>query len=195
MTAMPTLRPAKRIALAATATASGVFLLLALKPHTTATAAIAPATAPSAPSGGSGSQSAGAGGSAGPSGTPGSASGSGAGSAGSSGTSGASGGSSGGSSSSGTGGTRTVDGDTIQTRYGPVQVRVTLTGGKLTGVSVLQVPDRNGRDQEISSFSVPQLTQEALAAQSARIDSVSGATYTSEGYVQSLQSALDKANG
>jgi uncharacterized protein with FMN-binding domain len=88
-----------------------------------------------------------------------------------------------------------VDGDTVQTDYGPVQVRITLTGGKLTAVTVLQVPQESPRDQEIAGFAVPQLTQEALAAQSAHIDAVSGATYTSEGYVQSLQSALDKAGG
>lgn len=93
------------------------------------------------------------------------------------------------------GGVRTVDGDTIQTRFGPVQVRITLTGSKITAVTVLQVPDENGRDQEIAEFSVPQLTQEALDAQSAGIDTVSGATYTSEGYIRSLQSALDRSGG
>ncbi|WUH89511.1 FMN-binding protein [Streptomyces sp. NBC_00433] len=89
--------------------------------------------------------------------------------------------------------TRTVDGDTVQTRYGPVQLRITLNGGRITAVSAIRVPDGNPRDREIAGFAVPQLTQEALAAQSAHIDTVSGATYTSEGYVQSLQSALDKA--
>jgi uncharacterized protein with FMN-binding domain len=88
---------------------------------------------------------------------------------------------------------RTVTGDAIDTRWGPVQVRVTLTGSKITKVETLVVPDSNGRDQEINSFAVPILTQEALAAQSAQIDTVSGATYTSEGYAGSLQSALDKA--
>jgi uncharacterized protein with FMN-binding domain len=86
-----------------------------------------------------------------------------------------------------------VDGDTVQTQYGPVQLEITVSGGRLTAVKTLQVPDQNPRDQEIASFAVPQLTQEALSAQSAKIDSVSGATYTSGGYVQSLQSALDKA--
>ncbi|MEU3463510.1 FMN-binding protein [Streptomyces sp. NPDC006733] len=99
------------------------------------------------------------------------------------------------STGSAAGGVRTVDGDTVQTRFGPVQVRVTLTGTKITAVSVLQVPDENGRDQEIAEFSVPQLTQEALDAQSADIDTVSGATYTSEGYISSLQSALDRSDG
>jgi uncharacterized protein with FMN-binding domain len=86
-----------------------------------------------------------------------------------------------------------VDGDTVQTRYGPVQLRVTVTGGKITAVTAVQLPQDNPRDEEISGFAVPQLTQEVLAAQSAQVDTVSGATYTSEGYLQSLQSALDKA--
>jgi uncharacterized protein with FMN-binding domain len=86
-----------------------------------------------------------------------------------------------------------VTGDTVQTRFGPVQVQVTLTGTRISAVTVLQVPTENPRDQEIAQYAVPQLTQEAITAQSASIDTVSGATYTSEGYVQSLQSALDKA--
>ncbi|MFG1807744.1 FMN-binding protein [Streptomyces sp. NPDC049040] len=93
----------------------------------------------------------------------------------------------------GTAATRTVQGDTVQTRYGPVQLRITLHAGVITAVSVVQVPDGNPRDREIAGFAVPQLTHEALAAQSAQIDTVSGATYTSQGYIQSLQSALDKA--
>lgn len=98
----------------------------------------------------------------------------------------------GGTSANGSGG-RTVTGDTIDTRWGPVQVRVTLSGGKITNVEPVRLPDGNPRDEEINGFAVPQLTQETLSAQSARIDSVSGATYTSDGYIQSLQSALDRA--
>jgi len=105
---------------------------------------------------------------------------------------GTSGGSSGGSSASGT---RTVTGDTIQTRWGPVQVRITLKGGRLTEVTAVQYPTDNPRDQEINSFALPRLRSEALQAQSANIDTVSGATYTSDGYRQSLQSALDSAGG
>jgi uncharacterized protein with FMN-binding domain len=90
-------------------------------------------------------------------------------------------------------GTKTVTGDTIQTRWGPVQVRVTLKNGKITDVTAVSYPSDNPRDQEINSYALPQLRREALAAQSARIDSVSGATYTSDGYRQSLQSALDSA--
>ncbi|MGW0286650.1 FMN-binding protein [Streptomyces sp. NPDC003236] len=90
-------------------------------------------------------------------------------------------------------GTRTVTGDSVQTRWGPVQVRVTIRGGKLTDVTAVTYPTENPRDQEINSYAVPQLRREALDAQSAQIDSVSGATYTSDGYRQSLQSALDSA--
>lgn len=96
-------------------------------------------------------------------------------------------------SSAGSSGTRTVQGSTIDTQWGPVQLQVTLTDGKITKVTALQLPDGNQRDREINDFAVPQLTQEALSAQSARIDAVSGATYTSDGYIRSLQSALDKA--
>ncbi|KAB1989428.1 FMN-binding protein [Streptomyces triticiradicis] len=98
--------------------------------------------------------------------------------------------SSGGSKSTGT---RTVTGDSVQTRWGPVQVRITLKDGKITESAAVVYPSDNPRDQEINSYAIPQLRRETLAAQSARIDSVSGATYTSDGYKQSLQSALDSA--
>ncbi len=98
-------------------------------------------------------------------------------------------------SAGGTAGSRTVEGDAVQTQYGPVQLRVTLSAGRITAVSAVKVPDSSPRDQEIADFAVPRLTKEALAAQSARIDTVSGATYTSEGYIRSLQSALDQAHG
>ncbi|MEU0035606.1 FMN-binding protein [Streptomyces sp. NPDC006333] len=101
------------------------------------------------------------------------------------------GGSSGGTRSTGT---RTVTGDTVQTRWGPVQVRVTLKNGRITDVTAVSYPSQNPRDQEINSYAIPQLRREALAAQSAGIDSVSGATYTSDGYRRSLQSALDSTN-
>lgn len=91
-------------------------------------------------------------------------------------------------------GTGTLTGDPIDTQYGTVQVAATLTHGKLTAVRVLQAPDQNGRDQQIASYALPRLTQEALGAQSAHIDAVSGASYTSQGYIQSLQSALDQAH-
>jgi len=74
-----------------------------------------------------------------------------------------------------------------------VQVRITLSGGRITAAETVQVPNESRRDVEINNAAVPQLVQETLQAQSARIDTVSGATYTSEGYLQSLQSAIDAA--
>jgi len=88
---------------------------------------------------------------------------------------------------------KTVTGDAAQTRYGPVQLQVTFSGKKITKIQVLEYPTESGRDQEINSYAIPQLNQQAMSAQSANIDGVSGATYTSEGYQQSLQSAIDKA--
>jgi uncharacterized protein with FMN-binding domain len=86
-----------------------------------------------------------------------------------------------------------VAGDAIDTRYGVVQVQVTLTGNHIDNVSFLQLTAFDGRSQEINSAAAPILLQETLSAQSAQIDNVSGASYTTDGYVQSLQSALDKA--
>ncbi|MFJ1793998.1 FMN-binding protein [Kitasatospora griseola] len=97
------------------------------------------------------------------------------------------------SSTAASGGARTVTGSAINTRYGPVQVRVTLDGSAISKIDVIQYPNRDRRDQEINSYAVPELNQEAMAAQSAHIDVVSGATYTSDGYTRSLQSALDQA--
>ncbi|WP_327186720.1 FMN-binding protein [Streptomyces sp. NBC_01334] len=109
------------------------------------------------------------------------------------GSSGTSGGTTGSSGSAATG-TRILTGDSVQTRWGPVQVRVTLKDGKLTDVTAVTYPQENPRDQQINAYAVPQLTREALTAQSADIDTVSGATYTSDGYRESLQSALDSAS-
>lgn len=88
---------------------------------------------------------------------------------------------------------KTYDGTAIQTRYGTVQVQVTVAAGKLTNVAFLQLTSDDGRSAEINSQAGPMLLQETLSAQSGNIDTISGATYTSEGYVQSLQSALDQA--
>ena len=95
--------------------------------------------------------------------------------------------------SSTAGSTKTVTGQTAQTRWGPVQVQLTVTAAKVTAVTVLQQPSGNGRDVEINNAALPVLKQETLQAQSAQIDSVSGATVTSDGYLTSLQSALDQA--
>jgi uncharacterized protein with FMN-binding domain len=91
------------------------------------------------------------------------------------------------------GGAKTVTGAAWPTIYGPVQVQLTVKAGKVTAVSATEYPQDTPRDYEINSFAIPQLNSEALAAGSAKIDAVSGATYTSQGYVGSLQSALDKA--
>ena len=125
---------------------------------------------------------------------PGSSSGSG--SSGSSSGAGSSSGSSSSGSSSGSGSsssTKTYNGDSVMTRWGVVQVQISVAGGKVTSANVLQVPSDNPRDQEINSYAVPILNQEVVSAQSANIDMVSGATVTSDGYLQSLQSAFDKA--
>ncbi|MFJ1708894.1 FMN-binding protein [Kitasatospora sp. NPDC088346] len=97
------------------------------------------------------------------------------------------------SATSAGGPSRSVTGDAANTRYGAVQVRVTLDGGRIAKIEVIRYPSHDRRDQEINSFALPQLNQEAIAAQSAHIDAVSGATYTSDGYTRSLQSALDQA--
>ena len=105
--------------------------------------------------------------------------------------------SSGSSSGSASGGSssaaRSVTGDAVSTRYGNVQVKITVANGKVTAAEVTQVPWSDHRDQQINSRAVPILNDEAVAAQSSNIDMVSGATFTSDGYIQSLQSALDQA--
>jgi uncharacterized protein with FMN-binding domain len=100
------------------------------------------------------------------------------------------------SASSGSGASttaRTITGAVETTMYGPMQVKVTLDGSKITNVSVVQETNDGQESQQIDSFSIPKLTAETLTAQSARIDTVSGATQTSDGYIGSLQSALDQA--
>jgi uncharacterized protein with FMN-binding domain len=89
---------------------------------------------------------------------------------------------------------KTVTGTVAQTQWGPVQVQITVQGKKILSATVLQIPSGNPRDQEINSYAVPILNQEASAASSARIDTVSGATVTSDGYIQSLQAAIDTAH-
>lgn len=88
----------------------------------------------------------------------------------------------------------TVNGTVTQTRWGPVQIQAVIVGTKITDVRVLQHPTGNSRDDQINAFALPQLRQQVLRAQSARIDGVSGATVTSDGYRQSLQAALDAAH-
>jgi len=90
-------------------------------------------------------------------------------------------------------GTKTGTGSVIRTAYGPVQVRVTMRGDQLVDVQALQLPSDRSRSARISQEAGPILRTEALRAQSANIDIVSGASYTSEGYARSLQSAIDAA--
>lgn len=89
-------------------------------------------------------------------------------------------------------GSGTFTGAVVQDPYGQVQVQVTLVGGKITAVTALQLPSQ-GRSGFISQSVAPILQGEAISAQSGKINTVSGATYTSEAYAQSLQSALDQA--
>ena len=121
----------------------------------------------------------------------GSASGSGSGSATSG--SGSSGSGSSGSAGQSSTAASTVTGDSVGTPYGPVQVRVAVDGSTITDVTVLQYPDQDGHSVQINQYALPQLINETLDAQGSGISMVSGATYTSQGYLQSLQSALDQA--
>lgn len=89
---------------------------------------------------------------------------------------------------------KTVNGAAVDTTYGPVQVQVKIRSGRVVSATAIDYPQGSGRDREINSYAIPILQRETVSAQSAQIDTVSGATYTSEGYTQSLQSALDAAH-
>jgi uncharacterized protein with FMN-binding domain len=91
------------------------------------------------------------------------------------------------------GGVTTVTGAAASTQFGPVQVRITVSAGKVVSATAIDYAT-GGRDGEINSYAIPMLQTETLTAQSAQIDTVSGATFTSQGYMQSLQSALDQAH-
>jgi hypothetical protein len=174
----------RRVLLAVSGTVAGLVMLLSFKSHTASTAAAglsagSPGTAPAAGGGSAAGSVTGTGRPAYLPGPPGS------------GRSGS--GSSGSGTGSGGSAATVASGRAISTMYGPMQVQATLTGGKLTKVTVLQHTDLGTESQQIDATAIPELTREALAAQSARIDAVSGASYTSSGYIQSLQSALDKA--
>ncbi len=93
-----------------------------------------------------------------------------------------------------TGGTP-FTGPTIETIWGPVQVQIAVSGGRVVDVEALQLPSDRSRSARISQFSAPILRSEAIQAQSARVDVVSGATYTSRAYAQSLDAALKRAQG
>jgi uncharacterized protein with FMN-binding domain len=166
----------RRAILAICATAVGLVLLLSFKTHTQSAA---PGTSPAAAIGTP---------------TPGSGAAGGTAAAGASATPAARGSAAPANSAAAqSGAAKTVTGAAWPTIYGPVQVRITVTGGKVTAVAATEYPEETPRDYQINSFAIPELNSEALAADSAKIDAVSGATYTSGGYVGSLQSALDKA--
>jgi uncharacterized protein with FMN-binding domain len=122
-------------------------------------------------------------------------------SSGTTGSAGSSGSSSGGSSGGSGGSTTTTSGladgsytgDAVNTAFGPVQVQITVSGGSITDVTVPEYPNGNSRDVQINQYALPQLVSETVSAQSAHINMISGATYTSQGYLQSLQSAIDQA--
>ena len=92
----------------------------------------------------------------------------------------------------GTGGT--FAGDVVQTRFGPVQVQITVSGGTISDVTALQLTDDGGRSVQISNYAAPLLREEVLQAQSANVQTISGATVTSDAYLTSLQAALDAAH-
>jgi uncharacterized protein with FMN-binding domain len=165
----------RRAVLAFGSTVAGLILLLSFRSHTSSTASAGVSAA-------------------------GTSSGSSAGAAGSGSSGGSAGGSTTGSGASASAppsappGGKVVTGDVINSAYGPSQVAVTLSGNKITKVTVLQHTDDGVNSQQIDGNALPKLTAETLAAQSAKIDAVSGASYTSAGYIKSLQSALDKAS-
>jgi FMN-binding protein len=171
----------RRAVLAFGSTVAGLILLLSFRSHTAT-----PASAGVSAAGTSSTSSAGA---AGNGSSGGSGGGSMAGSAAPSASPSAAGGATGGTTAGG----KVVTGEVVNGPYGPSQVAITLSGGKITKVTVLQHTDDGENSQQIDGNALPKLTAETLTAQSAKIDAVSGASYTSAGYIKSLQSALDKA--
>ena len=153
----------RRVILAIVATAAALVFVLSFKTHPPTVAAISPASANGSPNPGAGAAASSASASR-PAGTK-----------------------------SGSGGAKTVTGLAVNTAYGPVQVQITVKGGKVTNAQATVYPQETPRDEQINAYAIPQLNQETVAASSARIDAVSGATYTSQGYIGSLQSAVDQA--
>jgi uncharacterized protein with FMN-binding domain len=160
----------RRVALAIVSTVTGLIILLSFKTHPSATTASSAIIGTANPGGGT---------------TTGSGSSSSTASTGSS--------TSSGTHAANSSATKTVTGDAVDTRYGPVQIQIRVKNGKITAVGAVQYPNNDPRDAQINAYAIPQLNQEVLSAQSAQINMISGATYTSEGYLSSLQSALDKA--
>jgi uncharacterized protein with FMN-binding domain len=88
---------------------------------------------------------------------------------------------------------KTVTSDSVSTPYGPVQLKVTFTDGKVTKIEPVSLPSNDPKSQEINAYAGPQLQASALSKKDGTVDAVSGATFTSNGYQAALQSALDKA--
>ena len=88
--------------------------------------------------------------------------------------------------------TRSATGSDVQYQFGDIEVKVTMTGSRITDVAVVKADVYDQRSAQIDQYAIPQLRSQALSAQSAHIDGISGASYTSAAYEQSLQSAIDK---
>jgi uncharacterized protein with FMN-binding domain len=157
----------RRVILTIVTTAVVLVLLLSFKSHS-GTSALVPAAVSPSPGQGTGDQS--------------------------TGDTSKAGATSGGTPAGGTpAGARTVTGSAVMTIYGPVQVKITVANGKVTTAQAIEYPDGTPRDYQINSYAIPELQQETVGVSSPNIDAVSGASYTSQGYIGSLQSALDKA--
>lgn len=87
----------------------------------------------------------------------------------------------------------TYAGTTSTNPYDEIQVAITVSGGKITAITTPVLVGESNHSDEINGYAVPQLTQQALTSQSAHIDGVSGASYTTQSYIESLQSAIDQA--
>ncbi|MGW3241190.1 FMN-binding protein [Streptomyces sp. NPDC001070] len=173
--------PLRRILLSSVTTVSGVVLLLALKPTTSPFTSQAGAPAQQLPPVSAAPSAAGPDPSVPVASAP----------AGGRGSGGAK--SPGNGNQGGAPARKTVTGDVAQTSYGPVQVRITVENGRITSAAAVQAPRGTPTSDQLTATAVPKLDQAAVTAQSAQIDTVSGASFTSEGYRKSLQSALDKA--
>jgi uncharacterized protein with FMN-binding domain len=88
----------------------------------------------------------------------------------------------------------TIRGHLVDTMYGPVRVQIVVGAGRITSARAIERPSGDGTTDQVNSYAIPRLDRATLTAQSAHIDTVSGATYTSEGYRNSLQSAIDAAH-
>jgi uncharacterized protein with FMN-binding domain len=186
----------KRIVIWLASTISVVVLLFGYHTSTNQTSQAAgttPGTTPGSTtgSGGTGTSGTAGSGTAGAGSPPDDPAGGSNGSGNSTGSSGGSGGSNGSSTTSAA--AKSYTGAVAQTEWGPVQVKITVKAGKITKVDVVQYPNGNPRDAQINAYALPILVQDTIKAQSAKIDMISGATVTSGGYLQSLQSALDEA--